>query len=107
MPTRGALALDQAVVTALRLAAEQGHCLVVGEAGAGKSGAIHDLIAALRDEARDVVFLAVDRLAAEDEAGLRATLGLEHHLDDVLANWPGTEPGFIVIDALDRTLPVS
>ncbi len=58
------------VVTALRLAAEQGHCLVVGEAVAGKSRAIHDLIAALRDEARDVVFLAVDRLAAEDKAGL-------------------------------------
>ena len=95
------LKIQRPVVTALRAAAEQGHCLVVGEAGAGKSGAVHDLVGVLREEGRDVVFLAVDRLAAEDEAGLRAALGLEHHLDEILANWPGTEPGFIVIDALD------
>jgi hypothetical protein len=95
------LKIQRPVVTALRAAAEQGHCLVVGEAGAGKSGAVHDLVGVLREEGRDVVFLAVDRLAAEDEVGLRSALGLAHHLDEILANWPGTEPGFIVIDALD------
>jgi hypothetical protein len=48
----------------LRSAVEQTSVVVVGEPGTGKSGAMHDLAAALLQENRDVVFLAVDRLEA-------------------------------------------
>jgi hypothetical protein len=34
---------------------------------------------------------------------LSNTLGLEHGLRDVLENWPGAEPAFLFIDALDAT----
>jgi len=86
---------------ALRQAAEDGSVLVVGEPGAGKSGALHDFVEALRDTGRDCLFLAVDRLAAQSLGQLRTELGLEHELPEVLANWPGLQPAFLVIDALD------
>lgn len=75
--------------------------LVVGEPGAGKSGTLHNFADALLQGGRDVVFLAVDRVAAESLGNLRHELGLAHDLVEVLANWPGQEPGFLVIDALD------
>jgi hypothetical protein len=86
---------------ALRCAAEEGSLLVVGDPGAGKSGALCDLVRLLREEERDVIFLAVDRLAASSTEALRVELGLDRDLTEVLANWPGTAPAFLVIDALD------
>lgn len=85
----------------LRRVAEEGSILVVGEPGAGKSGALHDLVQMLKDGDRDVVFLAVDRLAAHSLGELREELGLDRNLTEVLANWPGREPAFLVVDALD------
>ncbi len=63
----------------------------------------------LIEEGRDVVFLAVDHFAASSLGQLRAELGLDRELTEVLANWPGTAPAFLVIDALDaaRTEPAS
>jgi hypothetical protein len=75
--------------------------VVVGEPGAGKSGALHDLVEALRSENKDVVFLAVDRLQARSLGELRQDLGLQHDLLEVLRNWPGEGPGYVVVDALD------
>ena len=69
--------------------------------GAGKSGALHDLVQELRDEGRDVVFLAVDHFAARSLGEIRQELGIDHDLTEILANWPGTTPAFLVIDALD------
>lgn len=86
---------------ALRLAAEEGSLLVVGGPGAGKSGALHDFAQELSNEARDCIFLAVDRLQAQSLGSLRNELGLEHEFLDVLANWAGSQPGFLIIDALD------
>src|SRR5262249_61168017 len=63
---------------ALRVAAEKHSVLVIGQPGAGKSGAIHDLVGALRQGGRDVVFLAVDRLEVGSLGELRQVLGLEH-----------------------------
>jgi hypothetical protein len=80
---------------------EQGSILVVGEPGAGKSGGLHDLIEALGKEDRDYVFLAADRLAARSLGQLREEIGLDHDLPEVLDNWPGIQPGFLIIDALD------
>ena len=85
----------------LRRAAEEDALLVVGVPGAGKSGALHDLVQKLRDEGRDVVFLAVDHLAACSLGEIRQELGIDHDLTEILANWPGTASAFLVIDALD------
>jgi hypothetical protein len=86
------------------LKAAEGHSIVVvGEPGAGKSGALHDLVGALINEKRDVVFLAVDRLEARSLGGLRQELGLEREFVDILNNWPGNEPAFLVVDALDAS----
>ncbi len=85
----------------IRRAAEEGSLVVVGEPGAGKSGALHDLVEALRQRGADVVLLAVDRLAARSLGELRQELGLSRDVRDVLANWPGTEGAFLVVDALD------
>ncbi|MCK4857214.1 MAG: AAA family ATPase, partial [candidate division Zixibacteria bacterium] len=85
----------------LRRVAEERSVLVIGEPGAGKSGALHDLAQMLADDGRDVVCLAVDRLAARSLGEVREELGLEHNLIEVLDNWPGTQPAFLVIDALD------
>jgi hypothetical protein len=85
----------------LRSAAERTSVVVVGEPGAGKSGAMHDLAAALLREDKDVIFLAVDRLEARSLNALRQELNLEHDLLEVLKNWQDEGPAFLVMDALD------
>ena len=85
----------------LRRAAEEDARLVVGVPGAGKSGALHDLVQELKDEGRDVVLLAVDQLVARSLGEIRQELGIDHDLTEILANWPGATPAFLVIDALD------
>lgn len=85
----------------LRDASERHSMVVVGDAGSGKSGALHDLVERLVQESRDVVFLAVDRLEASSLGTLRQELGLENEIDATLRNWVGVEPGYLVIDALD------
>ncbi|MCU1348086.1 MAG: hypothetical protein JWO56_1116, partial [Acidobacteria bacterium] len=82
-------------------AATERSLLVTGDPGAGKSGAVHDLAERLSKEGHDVVVLAVDRIAAESLAQLRVELDLEHDLVDVLGNWPGDAPAYLIIDALD------
>jgi hypothetical protein len=96
-----AITIERPSTEALRKAAEEDSILVVGEPGAGKSGALHDLVEAFREGKRDYVFLAVDRIAARSLAELRAEMDLDHQLAQVLENWPGTRPAFLVIDALD------
>ncbi|NPA76202.1 MAG: hypothetical protein GXN93_00400 [Candidatus Diapherotrites archaeon] len=93
--------IRRACTNALKQAAMTQSILVVGEPGAGKSGVLHDFVATLRENQKDFVFLAVDRLAAQSLGELREELGLEHELLEVLENWPGVEPAFLVIDALD------
>ena len=92
--------IQRSVSQALREAAEQHSVVVVGEPGAGKSGVLHDLVEELSKN-HDVVFMAVDRLEAHSLGELREELDLKHDIYKVLQNWPGTEPGFLVIDALD------
>jgi hypothetical protein len=73
----------------------------VGEPGAGKSGALAHFVEGLKTRGFDFVVLAVDRLDAATEVQLQGELHLQHALDEVLENWPGREPAFLVIDALD------
>lgn len=93
--------IDRPSSIALRNVAEEQSIVVVGDPGAGKSGALYDLVDAFMNENRDVVFLAVDRLEARSLGGLRLELGLEREVVEVLNNWPGNEPALLVVDALD------
>lgn len=93
--------IQRQCAAALRQAAEENSILVVGEPGAGKSGVLCSLAEALSEEGRDYVFLAVDHLSARSLGELRAEIGLEHELIDVLDNWPGSHPAFVLLDALD------
>jgi hypothetical protein len=93
--------INRPAIVELQRCAENAGLIVVGEPGAGKSGSLFSLAEQLAAAQRDVVFLAVDRLAAESLNGLRTELQLEHDLERVLENWPGTSPGFLIIDAID------
>jgi hypothetical protein len=92
--------IERAAVRGLNEAANHDSYLVTGHPGAGKSGALHDLAEALRLKG-DVVCLQADKLDIASLPALRSELGLEHELADVFANWFGSRPGYLLIDALD------
>lgn len=80
-----------------------GDLLVVGEAGAGKSGILSNLAATLDSDGADVVLLAVDNLETSSLGRLEEDLGLPdgQTLDDTLAAWTGEGRGYLIVDALD------
>jgi hypothetical protein len=84
-------------------AADAESLVLVGEPGAGKSAVVSAAAEQLRSAGKEVIELAVDRLLVESLDGLQSALGLEHGLLEVLENWPGSEPAFLFIDALDAT----
>src|SRR6185295_4808031 len=96
------LKIQRPVVQALRDFASEDNCAVVGEPGAGKSGCLHDLVRELT-KSHDVVLLTADMVKASSPNDLARDLNLaaSHSLVDVLANWSGKAPGFLVVDALD------
>lgn len=77
--------------------------LLVGEPGAGKSAVVSAAAAALRQDGRTVIELAVDRLPVASIDGLRGELELTNSVISVLRNWPGDDTAFLFIDALDAT----
>ena len=95
--------ISRPVKNALIAAAEEKSIVVTGDAGAGKSGVLHDLVDDLMTAGRDVVFLSVDRIKAISESSFREDEKLEHNLDEILDGWIGDEPAFLVIDALDAS----
>lgn len=92
--------IERGAVHELEGAADRDSYLVTGHPGAGKSGALHDLAELLRSKG-DVVCLAADRLDIASLPALRSELALEHEVADVFANWLGSRPGYLLIDALD------
>ncbi len=86
---------------ALGAGAPAGSLLVVGEPGSGKTVSLYQTVELLGRNGHDVVYLAADSLVAESLGTLRTELNLEHEFLEVLENWPGTQSGFLVIDALD------
>lgn len=98
-PTR--IKLHRASFDALKVASQKESVVVVGEPGAGKSGELHDLVEAFTADGRDCVFLAVDRLASSSVSALRGEIGLAHDIPEILDNWIGNDPAFLIIDALD------
>ncbi|MBY4611615.1 ATP-binding protein [Rhizobium sp. 9T] len=79
-----------------------GSLLVIGEPGAGKTGALVGAASTMSAAGATVVLLSVDRFP-----GIRITqdlateLGLEHPLLETLAAFPGSGPKRLIIDALD------
>lgn len=79
-----------------------GSLLVVGEPGAGKTGALVHAAATIAAAGDTVVFLAVDRFPGVALASdLASELGLTHPVADTLAAMPGAGRKILVIDALD------
>lgn len=98
---RNTVKVTRSSTQALREAAKQADLVVVSDPGAGKSGALFDLAQMVRTEGTDLILLAADRIEAKSSGLLRDEIGLEHDLINVIENWPGTNPGYIIIDALD------
>ncbi|MYG27510.1 MAG: ATP-binding protein, partial [Boseongicola sp. SB0677_bin_26] len=91
-------------MTPLKVAIEGGSVLVVGEPGAGKTGVLVAIAMEMLDRNDPLIFLSADRLAGvATRNDLKDELALEHDLLDVLAAWPGTAPGTLIIDALDAS----
>lgn len=95
------VSIDRTAPGVLAAAAEQQSLLVTGDPGTGKSATLHHFAEQAMDAGRDVVVLSSDSLKAASVGDLRTELNLEHDLIDVLQNWPGSQPAFLVIDALD------
>jgi hypothetical protein len=95
------LKIDRSAVTELIHVAQQTSSLVIGQPGAGKSGATYDTARRLQEQGYDVICFAVDRLDFTSLSQVQAELGLKHSLTDVIRAWDGKGKGIILIDALD------
>ncbi|MCO4053186.1 MAG: ATP-binding protein [Bosea sp.] len=83
-------------------AVNTGSLIVIGEPGAGKTGALVALAQTRRAAGDTVVFLSVDRFpGVAIAADLQSELGLAHPLTEVLAAAPGAGRKLLIIDALD------
>ncbi|WP_234879227.1 ATP-binding protein [Sinorhizobium americanum] len=79
-----------------------GSLIVIGEPGAGKTGALVALAQARRAAGETVVFLSVDRFpGVAIAADLQSELQLARPLAEVLAAAPGAGRKLLIIDALD------
>lgn len=95
--------IPRACSAALKQAASKQSFLVIGEPGAGKSGALHAAATELIDAGHPVVVITVDRHPVSTSKELQNELGLQHSLERVLEAWASSVPGIIFIDALDAT----
>lgn len=102
LPIAGGIPIARASDSPLGAAVDSGSLIVIGEPGAGKTGALVAL-GQVRRAARDtVVFLSVDRFPGVAIASdLQSELGLQHPLVEVLDAAPGSGRKLLIIDALD------
>jgi hypothetical protein len=76
--------------------------LVVGDPGAGKTGALVHAAEAIAAAGGTIVFLSVDQFpGVASGTDLVSEVGLGHSLIDVLAAMPGTGPKVLFVDSLD------
>ncbi|WP_420139594.1 hypothetical protein [Sphingomonas sp.] len=102
LPIAGGIPIARASDGPLSAAANSGSLIVIGEPGAGKTGALVALAQARRSAGDTVVFLSVDRFpGVAIAANLQSKLGLEHPLVEVLDAAPGSGAKLLIIDALD------
>lgn len=97
----GPVHIPRTAAAALAQVADDSSLLVIGEPGAGKSGALHDLYVQRRDASKSVILLIADDVHAPSIGTLQSDLHLDHPLLDVLRNWRNVEPGLLIVDALD------
>jgi hypothetical protein len=103
LPIGDGLELTRAAGPMIARRAQTASLLVLGAPGSGKTGALYAFARDARAAGHDVVVLAADLLEASGRRSLSEELGLELELVDALAAWPGDEPGYLVIDALDAS----
>ena len=97
------IGISRQCTVAVCLASIRDSLLIIGEPGSGKSAVLNTAAKVLRRQNLDVVTLAVDRLLVDTPDALRRELNISHPLREVLRNWPGVQPAFLFIDALDAT----
>ena len=104
LPIDGGVAIPRSCLSSLSDAAAGGSLLVIGEPGAGKTGVLVDLVRGSLREGAPTVLISVDRLAGVSTGtDLQNELRLAHPVLEVLAAWPGTRAGLMVVDALDAS----
>lgn len=104
LPIDGGIPIARDCLAPLRAAAETGSLLVTGEPGAGKTGVLLRLADQAGEGPGPVLFLSVERFSGFDKrADFRNELKLDHELIEVLGAWPGTDPGLLIVDALDAS----
>jgi hypothetical protein len=91
--------IPRKVLGIAKAAAKEGPVLLVGEPGAGKTGVVTELAAQLEADGGEVLLLKV---SASGLAALRSDLALTHSFRDVLENWHGVAPAYLLIDGLDE-----
>lgn len=102
LPLAGGITITRESDVPMSVAIKAGSLLVVGEPGAGKTGALVHAARSLIAEGALVVFLSVDRFpGVAIAADLNSELRLGHDLVEVLSASPGSQPRFLIIDALD------
>jgi hypothetical protein len=102
LPVSGGITITRESDAPMAASIASGSMLVVGEPGAGKTGALVHAATALAAGSAFVVFLSVDRFpGVAIAADLASELRLSHALVDVLAAVPGPGPKYLFIDALD------
>lgn len=85
-------------------AARQGQsCLIIGDPGSGKSGALQIAAQELLDLGRVVLLIQVDQLVGTTLAELQQEFSLSHPLIDALTEWRPSEKPILMIDALDAS----
>lgn len=101
LPIAGGVLIARTSDGPLSAAVDTGSLIVIGEPGAGKTGALVALAQARRAAGDTVVFLSVDRFpGVAIAADLQSELGLAHPLTDLLAAAPGAGRKLLIIDAL-------
>ena len=102
LPVSGGVTITRESDAPMAAAIACGSLLVVGEPGAGKTGALVHAATMLAAGGAFVVFLSVDRFpGVAIAANLASELQLGHPLVEVLAAVPGSGPKYLLIDALD------
>lgn len=100
-PASGEIKIERALAPEISAAVAVGSLLVTGDPGRGKSASVYEFVCGARRAGADVCVIIAEGPAAESLGRLREELNLEHEVVEVLRNWPGQGPAYLVIDGLD------
>ena len=100
-PAGGEIKIERALAPEIGAAVAAGSLLVTGDPGHGKSASVYEFVRGAREAGADVCVIIAEGPAAESLGRLREELNLDHEVVEVLRNWPGQGPAYLVIDGLD------